>query len=99
MYTLYGAPSTASLAVHWMLIELGAPFELKMLNLKAGDQRTPEYLAIAAVVHNHFGRKNDALNYLEKARFRGYSVAEIKASPEFDNLRDNARFRQVVSAR
>jgi tetratricopeptide (TPR) repeat protein len=81
-----------------MLGDSSSAFKSLERALKLGPG-TPEYLAIAAVVHNHFGRKNDALNYLEKARFRGYSVAEIKASPEFDNLRDNARFRQVVSAR
>jgi serine/threonine protein kinase/Flp pilus assembly protein TadD len=58
---------------------------------------TPEFLAIAAVVHNQFGRKNDALKYLAKARAKGYSVAEIRASPEFDNLRASAEFQQLVS--
>lgn len=46
MYTLYMSPGAASLCVHWMLIELGEPHELKKLDLEAGDQRKPEYLAI-----------------------------------------------------
>jgi glutathione S-transferase len=25
-YTLYGSPGTASMCVHWMLLELGVPF-------------------------------------------------------------------------
>ena len=29
MYTLYWSPGAASLCVHWMLIELGEPHELK----------------------------------------------------------------------
>src|SRR5262249_32494054 len=62
------------------------------------NPETPEYLAIAAVVHNQFGRKDDALKYLVKAREKGYSAAEIRASPEFDNLRDKARFQQLISA-
>jgi glutathione S-transferase len=47
MYRLYYAPSTASLAVHWMLIELGAPFETVKLDIKtARDQDKPDYRAL-----------------------------------------------------
>ncbi len=48
MYTLYYAPSTASLAVHWMLIDLGVPFETVKLDNKAParDQDTPAYRAL-----------------------------------------------------
>ena len=56
----------------------------------------PEYLAIAAIVHNQFGEKDEALGWLEKARARGYSPAEIRAAPEFDNLRDEPRFQQLI---
>jgi glutathione S-transferase len=44
MYALYYAPGTASLVVHWMLLELGVPFELRRVDLKA--PRTPEHLAL-----------------------------------------------------
>ena len=53
-------------------------------------------LAIAAVIHNQFGEKNEALGWLEKARELGYSPAEIRASPEFDNLQDETRFQQLI---
>ena len=46
MYTLYWSPGAASLCVHWMLIELGEPHELKKLDLEAGDHRKPEYLRL-----------------------------------------------------
>jgi glutathione S-transferase len=46
MYTLYYSPSTASLAVHWMLIHLGVPFSLKLVDLKANEQKSAAYLAI-----------------------------------------------------
>lgn len=46
MYTLYWSPGAASLCVHWMLIELGEPHELKKLDLDAGDHRKPEYLKL-----------------------------------------------------
>lgn len=46
MYKLYYSPGAASLAVHWMLIEIGAPFELERLDFEAGDQKRPEYLKL-----------------------------------------------------
>ena len=46
MYTLYYAPGTASLVVHWLLIELDVPHQLHPLDLAAGEHKRPEYLAI-----------------------------------------------------
>ncbi|HTM22881.1 MAG TPA: glutathione S-transferase family protein [Kofleriaceae bacterium] len=46
MLTLYYAPSTASLVVHWLLIELGLEHELVKVDIDAGEQRRPEYLAV-----------------------------------------------------
>ena len=45
-YRLYYAPSTASLAVHWMLIELGVPFELEEVDFATQAQRSPAFLAL-----------------------------------------------------
>src|SRR5689334_12070859 len=45
-YLLYYAPGAASLAVHWMLIELGVGFRAERLDLTAGDQRLPAYLRV-----------------------------------------------------
>ena len=46
MYTLYYSPGAASLVAHQTLIELGAPFELKPVDLDAGEHKTPAYLAL-----------------------------------------------------
>lgn len=46
MYRLFGSPSTASLVVHWMLLELGVPFELEMLDFEAKDQKSADYLKL-----------------------------------------------------
>ena len=43
---LYGSQSTASLVVHWLLIELGVEHELKMLDFDRREQKSPGYLAI-----------------------------------------------------
>ena len=45
-YTLYGSPGTASMCVHWMLIELGVLFEFKALDFAKGEQKDPAYLKI-----------------------------------------------------
>ena len=45
-YRLYYAPSTASLAVHWMLIELDVPFVLEPVDFATGAQRSPAFLAL-----------------------------------------------------
>ena len=43
----YHAPNTRSFAVRWLFEELGNPaHEMKVLNMKAGDHKTPAYLAI-----------------------------------------------------
>lgn len=46
MLTLYHAAPSRSSVVHWMLEELGEPYELKLLSLKGGDNRAPDYLAV-----------------------------------------------------
>lgn len=45
-YTLYYSPGTASMAVHWMLLELGVPFETVRLDFDAAEQRDPAYLKL-----------------------------------------------------
>jgi glutathione S-transferase len=44
--TLFHAPQSRSAGTLALLEELGAPFELHALNLRAGDQRQPAYLAV-----------------------------------------------------
>jgi glutathione S-transferase len=44
--TLYGSPSTASLVIHWLLIELQVPHELHQLDLRREEQKSPAYLKL-----------------------------------------------------
>lgn len=44
--TLYYAPHSRALGALALLEELGADYELHVLNLKTGEQRQPDYLAI-----------------------------------------------------
>lgn len=42
----YHSPNTRSSGVRLLLEELGAPYDLKVINMKAGEQRKPDYLAV-----------------------------------------------------
>ena len=44
--TLHHSPNTRSTGALILLEELGAPYQLHVLNMKAGEQRQPAYLAI-----------------------------------------------------
>jgi glutathione S-transferase len=46
MYSLHYSPGSASMVVHLALLEIGAPYELVKVDLEAGAQRDPKYLAI-----------------------------------------------------
>ena len=46
MITLYYSPSTAALVVHWLLIELEVPHELRKVDLEAGEHKQPAYLRL-----------------------------------------------------
>jgi len=43
---LYHSPSTAALVVHWLLIELDVPHELRGLDFDKREQKSPAYLAL-----------------------------------------------------
>ena len=55
--TLYTNPMSRGRTVHWLLDELEAPYEIKILDLAKGEQKSPQYLAInpmgkvPAIVH------------------------------------------------
>jgi glutathione S-transferase len=44
--TFFHSPNTRSSGVRILLEELGAPYELRAVNMKAGEQRKPAYLAV-----------------------------------------------------
>jgi len=65
-YILYYSPGAASMAVHWMLIAIGTPFELRLVDIDTGAQNAPDYLRL-----NPSGRVPtlviDGLPYTESA--------------------------------
>jgi glutathione S-transferase len=44
--TFYHAAPSRSSIVHWMLEELGQPYELELVSFKKGENRQPKFLAI-----------------------------------------------------
>lgn len=46
MDLLYFSPGSASLCVHWLLLDIGRPHELRRVDLGAGEQRSADYLAL-----------------------------------------------------
>lgn len=44
--TLYYSPQTRATGARILLEELGAPYDLHVLNMKAGEQRQPAYLSV-----------------------------------------------------
>lgn len=59
--TLYYSPQTRATGTRVLLEELGAPYDLHVLNMKAGEQRDPAYLAINPLGKVPAIRHGDAL--------------------------------------
>jgi glutathione S-transferase len=53
----YHNPVSRARIVHWMLEEVGAPYDMKVLDFQKGEHKRPEYLAVnpmgklPAIVH------------------------------------------------
>jgi tetratricopeptide (TPR) repeat protein/tRNA A-37 threonylcarbamoyl transferase component Bud32 len=83
---------------HAMLRHRELAFQHLQIALQARPNE-PEYQCIAAVVHNQFGERTAAIDYLEKAIDFNYSLTEIDAERELDNLREEPRFRALIAGR
>jgi glutathione S-transferase len=59
--TLYYSPQSRATGARVLLEELGAPYDLHVLNMKAGEQRRPAYLAINPLGKVPAIRHGDAL--------------------------------------
>lgn len=67
--TFYHSPNTRSSGALTLLEELGAPYDLHVLNMKAGEQREPAYLAVNPMGKVPAIRHGDALVTEQSAIF------------------------------
>jgi tetratricopeptide (TPR) repeat protein len=50
----------------------------------------------AAILNNHFGDTEKTLQFLSKSVAAGYSRTVIRDTPDFDHLKDDARFKALL---
>jgi tetratricopeptide (TPR) repeat protein len=74
--------------------EAATEYVHKALKLAPSDG---EALYRAAIVYNHFNDSEQALTYIRKALQAGYSRSVIRDTPDFARLRDDQRFRALIS--
>ena len=63
------------------------------------EPKNTEVLFRAALVYNHFGQTNEALQWLQKAIDAGYSRSEVKDFPDFDSLQSDSQFKALLATK
>ena len=44
--TLYHSPASRAFTAYWMLEELGVPFKVETIDIRKGEQKSPDYLKL-----------------------------------------------------
>jgi len=66
--------------------------------LKAGPT-DPEVLFAAALVYNQLGKNAETMKWLAKARSAGITATEIRDTPDFDHLKRDPQFQELIQGR
>lgn len=97
---LYHCPQTRALTTHWMNEELGAPCEVKLVDIRKNEQKAPDYLAVnpmgkvPALVH-------EGVAITESAAICAYladAFAEKGLAPSVNAPKRGAYYRWLVFA-
>jgi tetratricopeptide (TPR) repeat protein len=64
--------------------------------LQLSEEKDPDVLFEAAMIHNQFGETSAALEWLRKARRAGFSPTTMLDAPALDNLHGNPDFQAIV---
>jgi len=70
-----------------------------LANVQRGLRLAPqdsELLFNVALVYNQIGDSRQTFDWLEKARAAGFSSSILRDTPNFDSLRSNSRFQQIL---
>jgi eukaryotic-like serine/threonine-protein kinase len=68
-----------------------------LLRALAIAPKNPDVLFRAAIVSNHFANTEETLKFLKRAIEAGLPPAQIRDTPDFDGLRNDARLRALLS--
>jgi tetratricopeptide (TPR) repeat protein len=83
---------------HAMLRERKPALQYLQTGLKlAADNSAMRFKA--ALVYNQFGDTNRTLDWLKSALASGLSAAEIRDTPNFDSLRSDSRFQELIASK
>ncbi len=96
--TLYYSPQSRATGSRILLEELGVPYDLHILNMKAGEQREPAYLAINPLGKAPAIRRGDAL-VTEQVAIYIYLAdlfPEAGLAPAFDDPRRGPYLRWIA---
>jgi predicted Zn-dependent protease len=87
------AITQASLAALYSEKGLREKAILRIQSALARSPDNPNVLELAAETYENLGDRRHALDYIEKALQNGYSLDELKETPEFQNLLSDPNFR------
>lgn len=93
MLKLYGAARSRASIVQWWLEELGVPYEFVELDLQAGEQKQPDYLAI-----NPFGKVPAIVDTVEGQEIKLWESGAILLYLDRQYVADRSASQRAIDA-